>query len=99
MAQSDLNPSAERGDLLRLPLFPRNTRGEGAYWAGDRLFDADPDFHAAQFGCDRLDRSKFLSLPRSRAGSDFSAGAKTWTGRAWRSPHFLADERKARNGS
>ena len=43
--------------------------------------------------------TKLLGFPRSRAGGDFPAGAKTRAGRSWRSPHFLADKREAGNCS
>src|SRR5437899_12543512 len=92
LAQPGRDPAPQRGDLLRLSLFPRDARRESAHRSGDRLFDADSYFDAAQFGCNRLDRTKLLGLPLSLAGGDFQAGAKTWAGRSWRSPHFLADE-------
>ena len=48
--------------------------------------------HAAEPGRDRLDRTKFLGLPRDRAGGDFSAGATAWFGCAWRASDFFADQ-------
>ena len=95
MAQSDRGPSAERGDLLRLPLLSRNARGESGHGAGHCLFDTDSYFDAAQFGCDWLDRTKLFGFPRSCAGGDFSAGATTWIGCSWRTSNFFADQRKA----
>src|SRR5205085_1448709 len=71
MAQSCRDPSAKRGDLLRLPLLPRNPRRESAHRPGHCLSDTDSYFDAAQFGCDWLDRTKLFGFPRSCAGGDF----------------------------
>ena len=76
-------------------LYFRGTRGAKVLTgSGDRFFDAYAYFDAAQFGCDRLDCSKFFSFPRSRAGSDFSAGTAAGAGRARRTSDFLTNERK-----
>ena len=88
LAQPGGNPSAVGGHLLRLPLFPRNARGESVDGIGDCFSYADPDLHAAEFGGDRMDHPEFLGLPRDRVGGDFSAGAATWLGCAWADIQF-----------
>ena len=52
-----------------------------------------------EFGGDWMDHPEFLGLPRDRVGGDFSAGAATWPGCAWRTSNFLAHERETRNRS
>src|SRR4030095_3182759 len=88
------NPSAVGGHLLRLPLFPRNARGESVDGIGDCFSHADPNLHAAEFGGDWMARTEFLSLSSNRVGGDFSAGATSWFGCAWRTSNFLAHERE-----
>src|SRR6266516_6903592 len=97
MAQSDRNHSTERSDLLRLSLLSWDARRQGADRAGDRFFNSDSNFDAAQFNRDRLDRAKLLSLPRSRLGRHFPAGAAAWPRCARGPPDFLADKRETRN--
>src|SRR4029077_840212 len=97
MGQPGGNPSAVGGHLLRLPLFPRNARGESVNGIGDCFSYADPALHAAEFGGDRMDRPEILCFPRDRVGDDLSAGTAMWLGCAGRTSNFLAHERETRN--
>src|SRR6185312_5459957 len=99
LAELGGNPSAVGGDLLRLPLFPRHSRGQSPDGISDCFSYADPDLHAAEFGGDWMDRPEFFCLPCDRVGGDFSAGAATWPGCAWGTSDFFTYKRKTRDRS
>src|SRR2546423_5113694 len=88
------DPPPERRDLLRLSLFPRNARGEGAYRARDCFSDPDFDFAIAEPGRHRLDHSQLLGLSCCRARGDFPTGVAPRPRGAGRSPDLFPHERE-----
>src|SRR6186713_2731264 len=99
MARSLRDPAPERGDLLRLPLFPRHARREGVDRTRDRLSDSDADLAVAQSDGDRVDHPQLLGLSRGGLSGDFPTGTAAWLGRTGGASDLLAHERKTRNGA
>src|SRR4029079_9480471 len=99
LAEPRGSPSTVGGHLLRLPLFPRNSRGESLDGISHCFPYVDADLYAAEFGGDWLDHQEFLGLPCDRVGGDFPTGAATWLGCAWGTSDFFTYQRKTRNRS